>query len=469
MKLRLLAAAAAATALTMGAVGVGSAGAADYTHVTQTLSPYALGVIGVGSTHPGFPDSQLCLVTAATTNVPVPGTPVYGGLINGVHPAGRSTNELNINYVTQNFNALSTGDQGVTSGCVATAINFNTVDPSGTAGTQAIDSNIATPTKHGGTLQVASVTDLQPGILATSTNRMRVDYAAGQSVKLPALSNVVDGAVSGDTHVTFDLKPTVTTSKAQIDTAVCTDREHFIDTANLAGGGPLAAQVFGDAPDNTPGAHTNSGFTSATRAANVVTLSGGNGASLVDGRSITVAGGPTVAGTSVNGTFTLTSHTSTSVTYSQTGTAGSASLTAPAVATVKQAYTLGDPGVFVATLRECAEKNVIVPGKAATIKIGITGAGHASASFVQAFTTNPQTWDTTRGSSCTAQKTASSNIDALSATRVLACKGDWGEPIPLSIDVKIGDPVPAGDSPHLDQYGLLHQKGPIQLLQHTFA
>jgi hypothetical protein len=128
----------------------------------------------------------------------------------------------------------------------------------------------------------------------------------------------------------------------------------------------------------------------------------------------------------------------------------------------------GDAGVYVATIRTCAEDDNTVPGKPVTTKIAITGAGTASVAFVKAATINPQLWDGTRGKTCGAVKTASTEFgtDTLDASRILSCKGDYGDGIPLALDVRGWVPNTPGQ---LDPYGLLHPASPTTILSYNFT
>jgi len=133
----------------------------------------------------------------------------------------------------------------------------------------------------------------------------------------------------------------------------------------------------------------------------------------------------------------------------------------------------GDAGVYVATLRTCAESESVVDGKPVTTKIAITGAGTASIDFVKAGTANPQTWDTTRGKSCGPVKTGVTFPDALDSSRILACKGDFGDAIPFTLDVRGTAGAPRTD----DKYGIEagtaglpnHTLAPVQVLTATFT
>ena len=126
----------------------------------------------------------------------------------------------------------------------------------------------------------------------------------------------------------------------------------------------------------------------------------------------------------------------------------------------------GDPGVYVATIRGCAQQDVVTAGKPVKVKISVAGAGTASVDFVQSNTIDPQTWDTTRGKTCSGSKTAGTFGDGLSSSRVLTCKGDYGDPIPLALDVRGWVPNTPGQ---LDPYGLLHPAPPVQILSYTFS
>jgi hypothetical protein len=135
--------------------------------------------------------------------------------------------------------------------------------------------------------------------------------------------------------------------------------------------------------------------------------------------------------------------------------------------------TQGDADTYVATLRTCAEDSNTVPGKPVTTKIAITGAGSASVKFVKAGTQNPQLWDITRGKGCGAVKTGVTYPDALDSSRILQCKGDFGDPIPFTLDVR----GIAGDPRTDDKYGIEdgngglpdHSLAPVTVLSGTFT
>jgi len=127
---------------------------------------------------------------------------------------------------------------------------------------------------------------------------------------------------------------------------------------------------------------------------------------------------------------------------------------------------LGDAGVYVATIRDCAENTATTPGKAATTKISVTGAGTASVDFLNSSTDNPAVWDTTRGSSCSTVKTAGTFGSPVQSSRVITCKGDYGAAIPLSLAVR--NWVASGGG-FKDSYGLIHPGPPVQLLTFTFS
>jgi hypothetical protein len=130
----------------------------------------------------------------------------------------------------------------------------------------------------------------------------------------------------------------------------------------------------------------------------------------------------------------------------------------------------GDPGTYLATIRGCAQVDTTVPSKVSVTKISITGAGASSIDFLQSSTDQPRTWDTSRGKSCSAAKTAPNTtvVDANSVdySRVLICKGDYGPQIPFSIDVRGWT---EGTPTQKDPYGLLNPGPPVELIAHTFS
>lgn len=364
MKVRLLAIACAVLGLSFA---MGSAAGAV---VTINVRPYALTVISIGATDPGDPASVLCLVT--------PDNPTtYGGKINGVVVGGHA-GELNIHLFKQDLTT-----QVAT--CVPTSIQVTTVDPVGTAGTQVIDN---APPKTGGTLQITTAASVQPGIAATSVTTINVNLSAGQVASLPAGAFLASGSLTGPGTAVMGLKPTAVATKAQLNTAACSDKQYLIDTNQHDQGG-IAPRAFeiGQPLGSVPGG---------------VTLP-----------------------------------------------------------------TQGSAGVYVATIRGCAELDVSVPGKAVTTKIKVTGNGASSVQFVKAATINPQVWDTTRGSSCSAVKVAGTfGVTAADSSRVIACKGAYGDPIPLALDVRTWIPNVAGQ---LDPYGLLHPGTPTTILSGSFV
>lgn len=128
---------------------------------------------------------------------------------------------------------------------------------------------------------------------------------------------------------------------------------------------------------------------------------------------------------------------------------------------------LGDAGVYVATIRDCAENTAATPGKPVTVKISISGgAGAVSVDFLNSSTNNPAVWDTTRGSSCSAVKTAGTFGTALQSSRVIQCKGDYGAAIPLSLAVRNWVASGVGFK---DSYGLIHPGPPVQILSGSIS
>jgi len=354
MKLRLLAVTCAVLAIS--ALGFTAAGATT----TINVRPYVGGTIGLGTTVPGDPASVLCLVLQDGAS------PVYGGKVNGSVVSGR-TGELNVLLKAQDLiTSVPT--------CVPTSIQVATNDPAN------IDIQ---GTKPGGTLQISTVTGVQPGISASATTTVRVHYSAGQIIKLPSGAAAVGGALSGSDHVDLKLKATATVTKAVLDTTACSDNQYVIE-ATVADGsksnGPTASKI-----------------------------------------GSTTAGAPSV----------------------------------------------GDPNTYVATIRDCAEASVVTPGKPITTKISVTGSGAASVDFVEASTDNPQIWDTTRGATCSTVKTAGTFGDNKQSSRVLSCKGDYGAPIPLSLQVR---GWVASGSGFKDSFGLIHPAPPTEILApHTFS
>jgi len=102
------------------------------------------------------------------------------------------------------------------------------------------------------------------------------------------------------------------------------------------------------------------------------------------------------------------------------------------------------------TLRQCAENTANVPGKPITTTIKIAGAGTTSADLLYAQTTNPQLWDTARGTSCK---------DTNTNERVFFCKGDYGLQIPFVLSVR---GIDSGNA-SIDPKGLLHASAPLAL------
>jgi len=124
---------------------------------------------------------------------------------------------------------------------------------------------------------------------------------------------------------------------------------------------------------------------------------------------------------------------------------------------------LGDAGVYVATMRGCAQNTTATPGKAATTKIAVSGAaGAVSVDFLNSSTDNPRVWDTTRGGTCSTAKTAGDfGATALLESRVLICKGDYGDEIPLSLIVRNWL---ASGSGFKDSFGIIHPGPPVEIL-----
>jgi hypothetical protein len=329
------------------------------------VRPYLFGNIGVGSTDPGDPASELCVVVADDP-------PAYNGKINGVDQPG---NDLDVGFFKQDFlTTLPT--------CVPTSINLETV-PASTIGI-----NNDAPGKTGGTLQISTIANTPPGIQAVAFTKIRVHLSAGQVVKVPSGAVHEAGSLTGPGTADFTLKAASTTTKSQLDQEACSDDMFVIDTTNN---------------DINP----KSGAPTATPWDSVDPLD-------------------------------------------------------PEV---------GDPDTYVATIRGCAQKDITVPGKAVTTKILVTGDGPSSVDFLQSSTTNPATWDTTRGKSCSAAKYELNSdpllkIPDIDITRVLICKGEYGEVIPFSIDVREWISNTPGQA---DFFGLLHPGLPEEILAHTFA
>jgi len=342
------------------------------------VRPYLNDTVGIGATDPGNPGSVLCLVFQDGA------VPTYGGKVNGSVVAGR-TGELNVTFTNQSFAQVAS--------CVSTAINISTVDATNIAVQ-------ATAPKTGGTLQISTIASVQPGISATATTQVRVNYAAGQVVKAPSGAIVIGGALSGDTHVDFSLKPVATITKASLNLTACSDNQYLIDS-------------------NTPDGNIKSNAPKATKL----------------------------------------------------------DLVTPFSTTPK----LGDAGVYVATIRDCAENTATVPGKASTTKILLTGPGAANVQFLKSSTDNPSVWDTTFGTSCATVKTAGTFGTGLQSSRVMQCKGNYGAPIPLSLTVRGWVASGAGFK---DSYGVgntdadgagptpavaIHAAPPVTILSHTFT
>jgi hypothetical protein len=361
---------AAAIAVMSFAGVVGTATAADAV-TTVDLRPYVFGVIGVGSTDPGGVDSKLCLVTA---DDPI----TYGGKVNG---AGSGTN---LNVTLLDGEEFGLGNTVTVPTCVSTSVQFATIDSTGPGlGTVGIQG-----TKPGGFLQVQATTSLQPGILATGITHLKVEYSAGQSVKLPTGASVVSGSLSngglaGD--VTLAMKPVLTASKPALNLAACSDEVYIIDPNDVVD--PIKAP--------SPRAWS---LDSTDPAA------------------------PDIANLAVDGNYT-------------------------------------------ATIRGCAQQEISVVGKPTTSKIAVIGSGAASVALVKAVTANPQTWDGTRGKSCGASKVAGTYGDIAQSSRVLVCKGYYGDPIPFGIDVRNWVENTPGEA---DPYGLLHPGPEVTLLSHVF-
>ena len=126
---------------------------------------------------------------------------------------------------------------------------------------------------------------------------------------------------------------------------------------------------------------------------------------------------------------------------------------------------LGDVGVYVATLRNCSQSQTPITGKPVTVKISVLGHGAVSASFIKSATINPQTWDTTRGATCAAVKYLVNTVTlSKNVSRTLQCKGDFGAPIPLALDVRGFVTNAPGQS---DPYGIVHPAAPSVLLTGT--
>jgi hypothetical protein len=129
--------------------------------------------------------------------------------------------------------------------------------------------------------------------------------------------------------------------------------------------------------------------------------------------------------------------------------------------------SVGDPGTYVATIRNCAQSLTPVPGKLIKSKILVTGDGEVIVSLVKNIAANPQVWDPTRGLTCLAAKTnVDFTTDAKSSSRILSCKGNYGEIMPFNIDERSS----VGNTPgQLDTYGILHPAAPQALLVTDFS
>ena len=84
---------------------------------------------------------------------------------------------------------------------------------------------------------------------------------------------------------------------------------------------------------------------------------------------------------------------------------------------------------------------------------------------VKSATINPQTWDTTRGATCATVKYLLNTVTlSKSVSRTLQCKGDFGAPIPLALDVRGFVTNTPGQS---DPFGIVHPAAPSVLLTGT--
>jgi len=196
---------AATTSLVLG-IGASAASAV----VTVSVHPYATGLIGVGATDPGGPDSELCLVT----NQDDP--PTYTGNINGgVGPQGAALS-LNITRKNQAGDNVST--------CVLTPIEFKTDDA-----TTLFGDNVAP--KTGGYIQLGTSTSVQSGISAVGQTRLQFDYGANMCTVLPAGAVIVSGTLCNGANpgsVVLDMKPFVTATKSALTTS-CSDARYVVD------------------------------------------------------------------------------------------------------------------------------------------------------------------------------------------------------------------------------------------------
>jgi hypothetical protein len=368
--------AASLCAVTAMVVGIGAEAASAE---SIAVRPYLFGNIGVGTTIPGDPATELCLVTADDP-------PTYGGLINGA--PGGGPGQLNVTITAQDFLTLLPT-------CVPTNIALDT-DPLLTIGANSTSPN------GGGSLQIATISNTPPGIQAVAFTKIRVNLSNNQSVKLPsgAFQSATPGgdlasstctvavACPGGGVVQMTLKEASTTTKSLLDPFSCAD-EQYIVNRNLNDDNPKSG-----APTATP----------------------------------------------IDSTDPLDPE-------------------------------VGDAGTYVATFRNCAQQDTTTAGKTVKTKILVTGDGASSVDFVQSSTTNPATWDTTRGKVCTAAKyqintDVALKIADIDSSRVLICKGEYGEVIPFSIDVREWvDNTPG----QLDTYGLLHPGAPEEILAFTFT
>jgi len=137
------------------------------------------------------------------------------------------------------------------------------------------------------------------------------------------------------------------------------------------------------------------------------------------------------------------------------------------VATKWDGSTIPPATSYFATIRSCAGSPAAVAGKPVITKLSIAGDGATSASFVEAQTVNPKTWDQTMGT-CGTVKTAavgtSFGATALDVSRVIQCKGDFGAPVPFALDVR-GFTTNGGQDPN----GLQHAQAPLNLGGGTFS
>jgi len=385
-------------------VGIGASAANAV--VTLNLHPYIFGYIGVGATAPGDPDSELCIVRAAGVIDPEEDPGTYGGLING-EPDG-DPGDLNIEYWNQAFLDNTAGTPEMQDSCVLTPVQIKTVDPVGTTGTQGI--NTTAVGKHGGTMQISFTNKIQPGIKALALTRIRVTAASGQIVKPPGGSY---DPVPYDETADFVLATGFTGpgTKDFILKPVAT-----VTKPKLLFSACADNQFVIDPTEMVSGKQTE------------------------DGPPYAIAGDSPRA-------WPVDSENDDAVTLLD---------------------ALAGDG-YLATIRECAQdESASLDSKASTTKISVTGAGETKVDFLESSTTNPQTWDNTRGKACSAAKYLL-NTDPLLKTpdltksRALICKGDYGPVIPFSIGVRSEDPAHPEDP-----FGLLHPNGPVNMLTHTF-